>query len=111
MDHLQLKETICNHCNEIFTSKGRYQVHYRRVHQNEVKVLHFDQGRTSIHRSINEKFTCICDKSYQIGQSLYRHKKSCQQWKDHEVTHDTDSDSELSVQGNIYMYLNVNSNF
>ena len=105
MDRPQIKETICKYCNEMFPSKGKYQYHFQRVHQNEVKVRHFDQERASIHRSVNEKFTCICDKSYQTGQSLCRHRKNCQQWKNHEANYEPDSDSEISIQGNIICIL------
>jgi uncharacterized Zn-finger protein len=105
------KETICNHCNEVFPSKGKYQYHFRRVHQIEVKVHHSNQEKTSIRRSENEKFVCICGKDYEAGQSLQRHQKNCHQWKDHEASYEVDSDSEMSVRGNIYMYLIFYSNF
>jgi len=45
-------------------------------------------------------FICICEKGYNSGQSLHRHQKKCQQWKDHEASHETHSDSEVSMQGN-----------
>jgi len=105
MDNLQTKEIVCKHCHEIFPSKGKYDYHVRRDHQNEVKIHGFDQGETSIHRSGNEKFTCICDKSYAIWQSLYRHQKGCQQWKEYKASIEVDSDSEMSIRGNIYKYL------
>ena len=56
MDQPQAKEMICSHCNEVFPSKGKYQYHFQRVHQNEVKMPHHNQGLTSIHRSEDEKF-------------------------------------------------------
>ena len=104
MDHSQAKETTCTHCNEVFPSKGKYQYHFRRVHQEEVKIHHSNQEETIILRSENEKFVCICNKSYHSGQSLRRHQRTCQQWKDHNTTYDIDSDSEISLQGSIYMY-------
>lgn len=104
MDHPQAKEITCTHCNEVFPSKGKYQYHFRRVHQNEVKRHHLDQEQTSIRRSGNEKFVCICGKDYHVCHSLYRHQKYCQQWKDHEATDNIDSDSEISIQGNIYIH-------
>ena len=105
MDHPQAKETICNYCNEVFTSKGKYQYHFRRVHQSEVRIHSSNQEETSIYRSENEKFTCICGKGYDSGQSLRRHQKICRQWKHHEVNVEASSDSEISVQGNKYKYL------
>jgi len=102
MDHLQDKETTCKHCNEVFPSKGKYQYHFQRVHQREVTIHHSDQEGTSIGRSENAKFVCICDKGYHVGQSLHRHQKSCRQWKDHQSSLDPDFDSEISVQGNIH---------
>jgi len=104
MDHPQAKETICSHCNEVFPSKGKYQYHFQRVHQNKLKVNHSNQEETSIYRSENEKFICICGKGYQAGQSLHRHQKSCQQWKDHESHQDLDSDLEMSIQGDFLLY-------
>ena len=100
MDHPQVKETICKYCDEAFPSKGRYQAHYHRVHQNEIRMRHSEQEQISIYRSDNQKFDCICGKSYTTGQSFYRHQKSCQQWKDSQVNHEDDSDSEISIQGN-----------
>jgi len=105
MDHIHAKETTCNYCKEVFPSKGKYQYHFRRVHQDEVKIHHSNQEETIIFRSENEKFVCICNKSYHSGQSLRRHQKRCQQWKDHDNTDDIDSDSEISIQGNIYIHL------
>jgi len=62
-----------------------------------------------IHRSDNEKFDCICGKSYPTGQSLYRHQNSCQQWKDHQVNYEDNSDSEISIQGNFILNIYSNS--
>ena len=105
MDHPQAKETTCKHCDEVFPSKGKYQSHYRRVHQNEVKINNYNQKKTSVHRSEEEKFVCICNKGYDIWQSLHRHQRTCQQWKDHEATDIIDSDSDICIQGKIYMHL------
>ena len=104
MDPPQAKEVTCKHCHEIFPSKGKYDYHFRRIHQNKVKIHGHGQEEISIQRSNNQKFVCICKKDYHIWQALLRHQKSCQQWKDHEATHDIDSDSEISLQGSIYMY-------
>ena len=100
MDHPQAKETTCKHCNEVFPSKGKYQAHYRRYHQNEVKM----QGTLPLYRSENEQFICICQKGYYSVQSLHHHQKSCHQWKDHETSVGSDSDLEMSVQGNIHLH-------
>ena|SRR5436190_114016 len=104
MDDPQAKEIVCKHCHEVFPSKGKYDYHVRRIHQNEVKIHSSNPEETSIHRSENEKLICICDKSYPIWQSLYRHQKSCQQWKEYKASLDVNSDSEMSIGGNIYIY-------
>jgi len=105
MDHQQIKETTCKHCNEVFLSKGKYQSHYRRVHQKEIMTPHSNQEQTMTHRSEEEKFVCICNKGYYVQQSLRRHQKKCQEWKDHEASVEAGSDSEMSVQGNFHIYL------
>ena len=79
MEHLQVKETSCNYCGQVFSSKGKYQYHFRQVHQNEVKIHHSNQEEIIIRRSENEKFTCICNKSYHVRQSLLHHQRSYQQ--------------------------------
>jgi len=104
MDHSQAKETTCKYCNDVFPSKGKYDYHFRRIHQNEVKIHGHNQEGTSVQRSENEKFVCICDKSYHIWQALHRHQKGCQRWKDHEASLNSDSDSEMSVLGNFYIH-------
>ena len=102
MDHPQVQETTCSHCNEVFPSKGKYQYHFQRVHQDEFQIHHSNQEEISILRSENEKFLCICSKGYYVRQSLRRHQKRCQQWKDHQVSQEAGSDSEISIEGNIY---------
>jgi len=104
MDHPQAKETTCKHCNEIFPSKGKYQTHYRRVHQIEVEIHRSNQEQSLLHRPEDEKFICICEKGYYVRQSLDRHQKGCQRWKDHEASLNSDSDSEMSVLGNFYIH-------
>ena len=64
MDHPQAKETACKHCNQVFPSKGKYQYHFQRVHQNEAKLHHSNQEQISMYRSEDEKFVCICGKGY-----------------------------------------------
>ena len=104
MDNLQAKEITCKHCHEVFPSKGKYDYHFRRIHQKEVTIHSQNQEEISIPRLENEKFLCICNKSYHSGQSLRRHQRICQLWKDHNTTYDIDSDSEISLQGSIYIY-------
>src|SRR5436190_19368381 len=105
MDQPQAKETTCKHCDEIFPSKGKYNHHFRQKHQNGIKIHNKNEEQTSLNRSESEKFVCICNKGYYIWQSLYRHQKSCQQWKDYESRQDLDSDSEISIQGDFLLYL------
>ena len=102
MDNLQAKEITCKHCHEVFPSKGKYDYHFRRIHQKEVTIHSQNQEEFSIARSDNEKFLCICGKGYHVRQSLRRHQKRCQQWKDHQVSQEAGSDSEMSIEGNIY---------
>jgi hypothetical protein len=109
MDLLQVKETICNHCDEVFPSKGKYQYHFRRVHQNEVRIHGHDQEGITIPRSEDEKFVCICNKGYHVRQSLRRHQKKCQEWKDHEANLEAGSDSEMSIQSNFHVHLIVSN--
>ena len=104
MDQPQAKETTCKHCDEVFPSKGKYQSHYRRVHQIEIEISRSNQDQALIYRTEDEKFVCVCGKDYYVRQSLYRHQKSCQQWKDHESYHDPDSDAEISIHGNFLLY-------
>jgi hypothetical protein len=108
MDHSQTKETICNHCSAVFPSKGKYQYHFQRVHQNEVKITHSNEEEMAVHRSEDGKFSCICDKGYHSGQSLYRHQKGCQQWKTHVASDRADSDSDESIQGDFYILFHFN---
>ena len=77
MEQQPLKQTTCTHCGEVFESKGKYQVHYRNNHQAQVK-----KQDNIIMRSNDNKFSCICGKSYQVYQGLVTHQKSCKTWKD-----------------------------
>src|SRR2546423_9250188 len=92
----QAKETICKHCGELFPSKGTYQVHFRRNHQNDIKAQTLSTVETTTLRSETQKFECICGESYEIYQSISRHQNSCQQWK----TYQTDQEGlEMEIQG------------
>jgi hypothetical protein len=73
---------ICKHCGAEFNTKGKYNAHYRRNHQNKM-------GREEaniITRENNKKFKCICNKEYDLYQSLKRHQQSCETWQSREIT-------------------------
>jgi len=76
------QETVCSHCGEAFSSKGKYKYHYRRVHQMEIKIRSTDNTDTAIVRSMNDKFVCLCGNEYVTYAGLHRHKLNCQEWKD-----------------------------
>ena len=73
MNQTQVNSITCSYCNETFALKWQYQNHYKKKHQNEVKV----NENTVISRSDDEKFICICGKSFELGKSLIRHYKNC----------------------------------
>ena len=73
MNQNQVNSIICIHCNEIFTLKWQYQNHYKKKHQNEVKI----DNEMTVSRSENGKFICICGKGFELGKSLIRHYKNC----------------------------------
>ena len=64
MDRRAAKETTCKHCGEVFPSKGNYQVHFCRYHQNNIKTQNINEFETTKLRSETQKFECICGKSY-----------------------------------------------
>jgi len=96
MEQRPLKQTTCAHCGEVFESKGKYQVHYRNNHQAQVK-----KQDNIISRSDDNKFSCICGKSYQVYQGLTTHQKSCKTWKDtvQVVVNQQDLESEHDSDG------------
>ena len=96
MDQQPARETTCKHCGEVFLSKGTYQVHFRRNHQNDIKTQASNTVETTTSRSETQKFECICGKSYEIYQSIYRHQKSCQQWKAYQTNQEP---LEMEIQG------------
>ena len=100
MAQLQAKKTTCKHCGEVFLSKGTYQVHFRRNHQDNIKK-----------HSESRRFECVCGKSYEIYQSIQRHQKSCHEWKIHQENESSGSDVE--EEGIVYcqhqMLMNRNS--
>ena len=97
MDRRPAKETTCKHCGEVFPSKGSYQVHFRRYHQNNIKTQNINEFETTKLRSEMEKFECVCGKSYEIYQSIRRHQKSCQQWKVHQHDRQHSLDPEEGI--------------
>jgi len=94
MNQAEQREIACKHCGEVFASRGKYEHHYRCHHQNDIKVRSQTQQETTVTRSEDEKFICVCGKEYLVHSSLRRHQNSCNTWKDHEAGQDTDSHSE-----------------
>jgi len=64
---------ICVHCGAAFDTKGKYQAHYRREHQNKVRT---SEANTVV-RAENDRFKCVCGKEYDVYQSLVRHQRTC----------------------------------
>ena len=95
------QETVCSHCGDSFSSKGKYNYHYRLVHQMEIKTLSTDDTESSMVRSINDKFVCVCGKNYGIYPSLHRHQLICLEWKNKHVT---DGNTRQAVQGISLIY-------
>ncbi len=91
MNQNQVNSIICIHCNEIFTLKWQYQNHYKKKHQNEVKI----DNEMTVSRSENGKFICICEKTFELGKSLKRHYGNCIK------AHKKELENE---QGKIYFY-------
>jgi uncharacterized Zn-finger protein len=73
---------ICKHCGAEFNTKGKYNAHYRRDHQNKMGTEDLNITR----RADNKKFKCVCDKEYDLYQSLKRHQQSCLTWQNREMT-------------------------
>jgi hypothetical protein len=91
MNQNQVNFITCSHCNEFFSSKGKYQSHYTQKHQNEIRI----KEGTTVFRSQNGKFICICEKEFELGKSLKRHYKNCIK------VHEKELENE---QGKIYFY-------
>ena len=94
-DHI-VQEITCSHCGDVFPSKGKYDYHYRRTHQSEMKISKKNDDPSQIVRSTNDKFVCLCGKGYPVPQSLYHHQLTCLEWKAEQMT---DRNSEPYVQG------------
>ena len=73
MNQNQMNSITCSHCNESFLSKGKYENHYNKKHQNQIQL----DERMTVSRTENGKFICICEKEFEIGQSLKRHYGNC----------------------------------
>jgi len=99
------QEKTCSHCGEVFPSKGKYDYHYRRIHQSEMKIRKQDDDSSQIVRSTNDKFICLCGKGYPVPQSLSRHQLTCLEWKDKQMT---DENSEQAVLGISLPYKDFN---
>ena len=95
------QETVCSHCGEKFSSKGKYKYHYLRVHQMEIKNCSTDNMGMSIVCSMDDKFICICGKGYPVVPSLHRHQLNCLEWKNKQVAN---RNSEQSEQGISLIY-------
>jgi len=75
--NMEAAQWICKHCGDVFTTKGKYQSHYRREHQQQIKNNR-SKEITGISRSEDGLFVCECGKRYQVLQSLSRHKQTCE---------------------------------
>ena len=73
MNQIQVNFITCTHCDESFTSKGKYQSHYMQKHQNKVRI----NENTVVFRSEGGKYICLCGKEFDLGQSLKRHYGNC----------------------------------
>jgi len=91
MNQIQVNFITCLHCEEIFTSKGKYDGHYLQKHQTQIKI----DKKTTVSRSENGKFSCICGKEFEFGKSLKRHYGNCIK------VHEKELENE---EGKIYFY-------
>jgi len=73
MNQIQVDFITCTYCDEIFSSKGKYQNHYKKKHQNQIQL---DEGMTVL-RSEDGKFICQCGKEFELGKSLKHHYGNC----------------------------------
>jgi len=89
MNQIQVNSVTCIYCDESFTSKGKYQIHYIQKHQNEVRI----NENTVISRTEGGKYVCLCGKKFELGKSLKRHYGNCIK------VHEKEFDNE---QGKIY---------
>ena len=87
MNQIQVNFITCTHCNESFTSKGKYQIHYIQQHQNEVRI----DENTIISRIEGGKYVCLCRKEFELGKSLKRHYRNCTK------VHEKELDNERGV--------------
>jgi len=87
MNQIQVNSITCTHCNESFTSKGKYQIHYIQQHQNEVRI----DENTVISRIEGGKYVCLCGKEFELGKSLKRHYRNCTK------VHEKELDNERGI--------------
>src|SRR5579862_4614836 len=73
MNQNQVNSVTCSHCNESFLSKGKYENHYNKKHQNQIQL----DERMTVSRTENGKFICLCEKNFEFGKSLKRHYENC----------------------------------
>ena len=64
---------ICSHYNESFLSKGKYENHYNKKHQNQIQ---FDK-KITVSRTENGKFICLCEKDFEFENFLKCHYQNC----------------------------------
>ena len=111
MDDDHEEQIVCKHCFRIFSSKSKCDHYVRLLHQNEVNIRHPNGPEILIHRFTNGKFICICNKGYDISQSLLRHQKDCHHWNEYIINQEVNLDSESSLEGNIHIIILTYRNF
>jgi hypothetical protein len=92
-------ETICKHCNQVFASRGKYNHHFRVEHQNLSGNRNENFVQDNNNQNEQEKLSCICEKSYTLLDSLYRHQKSCQAWRDYKTGQQRNPEATSSTDG------------
>ena len=73
MNQNQVNSITCSHCNEFFLLRGKYESHYLQKYQNDVRI----HETMTVSRSENGKFSCICEKEFELGKSLKQHHGNC----------------------------------
>jgi hypothetical protein len=76
------RKKLCKYCGAGFDTRGRYDAHYRREHQNKVGRAEANTARQTDDR----KFQCVCSREYARYQSLKRHQEHCEVWQRQEIT-------------------------
>ena len=91
MNQNQVNSITCSHCDESFPSRGKYENHYNKKHQNQIQL----DERMTVSRTENGKFICLCGKEFEFGKSLKRHYGNCIK------VHEKELENE---QGKIYFF-------